>query len=117
MSLWKNSGNEPFVTLNIPPGKGGHAEARVRISETWLAADPGLWTLLIRAINDAPGAKTTTELISVTRVEPDAAVFRPPDDYQIVNRGAPPCPAEQAFASVRNICTALQAAAASPSIQ
>lgn len=82
------------VTWNIPAGKGGHAEARVRTSETWVAADPGLWTLLVRAISHSPPSKITTELENVTRAEPDPALFRPPDGYQIVNRNAPPCPTE-----------------------
>jgi hypothetical protein len=75
------------VTWNLPEGK-------VRTSETWFAAAPGLWTLLVRAVYDSPTSKATTELVNVERTEPDPTIFRPPEGYEIVNKSALPCPTE-----------------------
>ena len=82
------------VTWNRPAGEPGNAAAIVRTSETWFAAAPGLWTLLVRSISDSPRAKTTTELVNLNRSEPDPAMFRPPEGYEIVNQSVPPCPTE-----------------------
>jgi len=75
------------VTWNLP-------EEKVRTSETWFAAAPGLWTLLVRAVYDSPKSKVTTELVNIERTEPDPNIFRPAEDYEIVKNGAPPCPTE-----------------------
>jgi hypothetical protein len=75
------------VTWNLPEGK-------VRTSETWFAAAPGLWTLLVRAVYDSPASKATTALVNIGRSEPDPNIFRPPEGYEIVKKGAPPCPTE-----------------------
>ena len=82
------------VTWNIPAGAAGNTVPSVRTSETWFAAAPGLWTLLVRRISDSPRYKSTTELVNVTRAEPDPAIFRPPQGYEIVNKSEPPCPTE-----------------------
>jgi hypothetical protein len=80
------------VTWSIAAGQAGNDAPSVRTSETWHAAAPGLWTLLVRAVYDSPRNKTTTELVNLTRTEPDPAMFRPPQGYEIVNKSAPPCP-------------------------
>lgn len=82
------------VTWNIPAGAKGNAAPSVRTSETWFAAGPGLWTLLVRSISESPHYKHTTELVNVTRAEPDPAVFRPPQGYEIINKSTSPCPTD-----------------------
>jgi hypothetical protein len=81
------------VTWNIPGRASGNAAPSVRTSETWFATAPGLWTLLVRRITESPRYKSTTELVNVTRAEPDPAMFRPPQGYEIVNKTELPCPA------------------------
>lgn len=82
------------VTWNIPAGAAGKAAPLERTSETWFAAAPGLWTLLVRRISESPRYKSTTELVNVNRAEPDPALFRPPHGYEIVNKSEPPCPSD-----------------------
>ena len=74
----------------IPAGKIGNDAPIQRTSETWTAIAPGLTGLVVRQITDDPQAgKTDKELVNFTQAEPDAAVFLPPSDYEIVNKEAP----------------------------
>jgi len=85
--------NARRVTWNRPAAASANAAPTVRTSGKWLAAAPGLWTLLVRPITESPRYKSTTELVNVTLTEPDPAMFRPPQGYEIVNKSEPPCPA------------------------
>jgi hypothetical protein len=61
--------------------------AKVSSFELWRAIDPGLAGLTVRMVSeDAPSGKTTKELVKFSQSEPDAAVFRPPASYEVVNR-------------------------------
>jgi len=55
--------------------------------ELWKAIDPGLAGLTVRMVSeDAASGKTTKELVKFSQREPDAAAFRPPASYEVVNR-------------------------------
>jgi hypothetical protein len=55
--------------------------------EQWKAIAPGLTGLVVREVSeDAQLGKTSKELVRFSQSEPDAAVFRPPSGYEIVNR-------------------------------
>jgi hypothetical protein len=71
----------------------------------WTAIAPGLTGLVVRQVTDDPQVGTMNkELGNFTQGEPDASVFQPPADYEIVNKEAP-----------TSVC--LGAAASSPSTE
>ncbi|HEY1256214.1 MAG TPA: hypothetical protein VGF01_15670 [Terracidiphilus sp.] len=77
----------------IPAGKIGNNAPIQRTSEEWRAVAPGLTGLVVRQVTDDPQAGTMNkELVNFTQAEPDAALFQPPADYEIVNKEAPVCP-------------------------
>jgi hypothetical protein len=81
-----------------PAGAVGNNEPLVRTSEIWTAIAPGLRGFVARNASDDPqSGKTTRELTSFNQAEPDAAVFQPPSDYEIVNKDAPgsTCPSSE----------------------
>ncbi|MGA9068675.1 MAG: hypothetical protein WB424_00385 [Terracidiphilus sp.] len=79
------------VTM-IPAGKVGNDTPTQRTSETWTAITPGLAGLVVRQVTEDPLAgKTNKELVNFTQAEPDAALFQPPADYEVVNK-EPPTP-------------------------
>jgi hypothetical protein len=85
------------TTTTTPAGTIGNNEPLVRISETWRAVAPGLRGLVLREVNDDPqSGKMTRELTSFNQSEPDASVFQPPADYEIVNREVGGCPSSSA---------------------
>jgi hypothetical protein len=60
---------------------------KVSTNELWKAMAPGLTGLVAREISeDAQTGKYSKELVKFSQREPDAAVFRPPTGYVIVNR-------------------------------
>jgi len=66
----------------------------VRNDELWQATDPGLAGLVVReASKDMSSIKTSMEMVNFSQSEPNAAIFRPPAGYEIVNRevNADPC--------------------------
>ncbi|MDR3726281.1 MAG: hypothetical protein P4K86_04475 [Terracidiphilus sp.] len=68
--------------------------AEVSTTELWKAMTPGLTGLVARQVSeDAQTGKYSKELVKFSQREPDAAVFRPPAGYEIVNRevGTDPC--------------------------
>jgi hypothetical protein len=79
----------------IPAGKVGNDTPTQRTSETWTAINPGLAGLVVRQVTEDPLAgKTNKELVNFTQAEPDAALFQPPAEYEVVNKEppAPSCP-------------------------
>jgi hypothetical protein len=72
-----------------PAGSVGNSEPLVRTNETWTAIAPGLKGVVARSMSDDPqSGKTIKELTSFNQAEPDAVVFQPPADYDIVTREA-----------------------------
>ena len=72
-----------------PAGAVGNNEPLVRTNETWTAIARGLRGVVARSVSDDPqSGKMTRELTSFNQAEPDAAVFQPPADYDIVTREA-----------------------------
>jgi len=68
--------------------------AEVSTNELWKATAPGLSGFVARQVSeDAQSGKFSKELVKFSQGEPDAAVFRPPAVYEIVNRevGTDPC--------------------------
>ena len=59
----------------------------VRSDEFWKATAPGLSGLVVREVSeDRQSGKMGKELVKFSPAEPDAAVFRPPSGYVVVNR-------------------------------
>lgn len=74
----------------IPVGTIGNDMPLARTDEEWSAAAPGLHGLLVRRVLDDPQSeKMTKELVNFTQAEPDAAVFQPSADYEVVSKEAP----------------------------
>ncbi len=77
----------------IPAGKIGNDAPMQRTSEEWRAIAPGLTGLVVRQLtNDPHAGNMNKELVNFTQAEPDAALFQPPPNYEIVNKEAPACP-------------------------
>ncbi|MGA7831667.1 MAG: hypothetical protein WCA21_11955 [Terracidiphilus sp.] len=77
------------TTITTPAGTIGNDAPLVRTNEVWTASAPGLRGLLVRSVSDDPQAgKMNRELTNFTQAEPDASVFQPPSDYEIVNKDA-----------------------------
>jgi hypothetical protein len=67
-----------------PPVRKGEL---VSTAELWTAIDPGLNGLLVREVDeDAWSNKVSKELVNFSQSEPNAAFFKPPRSYAIVNR-------------------------------
>ena len=80
------------ITTTTPAGTIGNNEPLVRTSETWTAIEPGFFGLMVRQSTDDPQfGKTTKELTSFTQGEPDASLFQPPSEYEIVTREQSAC--------------------------
>jgi hypothetical protein len=78
------------TTTTTPAGAIGNNEPLLRTSELWTAVDRGLGGLVVRQVSDDPqSGKMTKELTNFNQSEPDAAVFQPPFDYEIVSRDVP----------------------------
>jgi hypothetical protein len=92
-------------TTTIPVGEIGNDEPLVRTYEIWGATNPGFRHLTARSINDDPRiGKFAKELTSLTQGEPDASVFSPPSDYEIVTNpaGGSGCPADSSATASPN---------------
>jgi hypothetical protein len=77
------------TTTTIATGEDGNDAPLVRTHEQWTAINPGLHNLVVRASSDDPRfGKNSRELTSFAQGEPDASLFSPPSDYEIINRPA-----------------------------
>jgi len=86
----------------VAENKGKHKNQKPQLcraeestTERWNAIATGLNGLVVRLVNeDAQTGKFSKELVRFSQGEPDAALFRPPAGYEIVNRevGTDPCP-------------------------
>ncbi|MEI9974122.1 MAG: hypothetical protein WDO73_19960 [Ignavibacteriota bacterium] len=86
------------VTRTIPAGQIGNAQPIQVISETWRS--PDLQVPVMTKIIDPVHGNVTTQLINITRSEPDPALFQVPSDYT-VTRGHGPRGANQAAPAVK----------------
>jgi hypothetical protein len=71
------------VTRTIAAGEIGNEKPIEVISERWFSADLQLPMLITHS--DPMMGTVTTKVTSVTRGEPDAALFQVPSDYKVVN--------------------------------
>ena len=53
--------------------------------EVWFSSTPGLAGINVRQVNESPqSGRMTRELVRFTQGEPDAALFLPPDGYEVL---------------------------------
>jgi len=69
----------------IPVGVIGNDKPITTVTEIWTS--PELKVTLLQTETDPRTGDGTQKLVSISREEPDASLFRPPDDYRII---APP---------------------------
>jgi len=77
------------TTYLTPAGKAGNDQPLTRVIEDWNAPSFGLQVR--RLVDDPRTGKLDQELVSLTRGEPDAALFQIPEGYEIVNQDMVPC--------------------------
>lgn len=78
------------TTTTTPAGVAGNDEPLVRVSELWIAVEPGLRGLVARQVTDDPQTgKMTKELVNFSQSEPDSSVFQPPSGYEVVSKETP----------------------------
>jgi hypothetical protein len=71
----------------IPARTMGNSDDLVRTDEAWFSTTPGLTGVNVRQVYDDPqSGRTTRELVKFTQGEPDAALFQPPADYEVVTQ-------------------------------
>jgi hypothetical protein len=71
------------VTTTIPTGQAGNDQPIVITHENWTSNGLG-FVLALRTITDDPRSGVTTrEVTNLTQGEPDAALFQPPDGYEV----------------------------------
>ena len=71
------------ITTTIPTGQAGNDQPIVITHENWTSRGLG-FGLVLRSINDDPRSGVTTrEVTNLTQGEPDAALFQPPDGYEV----------------------------------
>jgi hypothetical protein len=69
------------VTTVVPSGAIGNDREFRSVSERWFSAD---LNMLIKSVSTDPRFGTTAyDLTNISRQTPDAALFRPPSDYEI----------------------------------
>lgn len=69
-------------TTTIAAGEMGNDQPIVSTNEVWSAPQFGL---TVREVTDDPRTgKTTRELVSLTKGEPDPSLFEPPEGYEVV---------------------------------
>jgi hypothetical protein len=69
------------ITTTLPTGAIGNDRPLVSTREVWRSVDLKLTVLEIQ--NDPRNGVTTTELVNLDRSEPDPALFRAPDGYEV----------------------------------
>jgi len=73
------------VTRTIPVGQIGNAQPITIVHETWMS--PDLKVPVMVKSSDPRFGTTTTQLINITRSEPDPALFQTPSDYTVTKGG------------------------------
>ena len=69
------------ITRTIPAGAMGNAQPIQVVRETWVSTD--LQVPVMVKTSDPRFGATTTQLINITRAEPDASLFQTPADYTV----------------------------------
>jgi hypothetical protein len=75
------------TTMTIPAGSFGNSQAIQTVREVWLS--PDLQVPLLITTTDPRFGTSTMQLGSVTRNEPDAALFQIPSSYSVTARERP----------------------------
>ena len=71
------------TSTTIPAGQVGNDQPIVTSEETWWSKGLG-FSLVLRSVRDDPRTGTETrEIVSLTLGEPDPALFRPPEGYEV----------------------------------
>ena len=70
-------------TLRYDANQDGQTVRRTRIHEVWTSAE---MQLIIRVIDGDPNGEESVWGLEKVSVEPDAALFRPPDGYEMQHR-------------------------------
>jgi len=71
------------VTRTFPVGTMGNDRPLATVTETWFS--PDLKTYVLTKTSDPRTGESIVRLRNMERSEPDAALFRAPPDYQIVD--------------------------------
>ncbi|MGO9336924.1 MAG: hypothetical protein ACLPY1_05385 [Terracidiphilus sp.] len=75
------------ISWTIPARTIGNSDDLVRTEETWFSTAPGLSGINVRRVYDDPQTgRTTRELVKFNQGEPDASLFQPPADYEVVTQ-------------------------------
>jgi len=69
------------TTTIVPIGRSGNSAPITKTYEVWTSADMGL--VVKQVWNDPRYGERTVELKDLSRVAPDAALFRPPAGYEV----------------------------------
>jgi len=88
------------VTRTIPAGQIGNAQPIQVVTETWQA--PDLKVPVMTKTTDPRFGTTTTQLINITRSEPDPSLFQTPADYTVTKGRGPGMRGQQGQAPVIN---------------
>jgi hypothetical protein len=73
------------ITRTIPAGQIGNAQPIQIVHETWTSVD--LKVAVMVRTSDPRFGTTTTQLTSITRSEPDPALFQTPSDFTVTKGG------------------------------
>jgi hypothetical protein len=77
------------TTTTFPAGAIGNSDPLERTDEVWFSTTPGFSGINVRQVNEDPQmGKTTRELVSFSQGEPDASMFQPPADFEVVTQEA-----------------------------
>ena len=75
------------TTWTIPARTIGNSDDLVRTDEVWTSTTPGLMGFNVRQVYDDPqSGRMNRELVKFTQGEPDAALFQPPADFEVVTQ-------------------------------
>jgi hypothetical protein len=72
------------TTVTNPPGSEGSDRPIVTVSEQWTS--PELRVTVLSISKDPRQGVTTRRIIHLSRFDPDASLFQPPPDYQIMDQ-------------------------------
>jgi hypothetical protein len=73
------------TTFTTAAGAIGNTEPMVSTDEVWFSSTPGLAGINVHQVNENPQTgRMTRELVRFTQGEPDAALFQPPDGYEVL---------------------------------
>jgi hypothetical protein len=75
------------ATTTYPTGSQGNDRPIVVTQETWMS--PELKTTVLTKTSDPRSGEMTFKILNLSRTEPDASLFQPPPDYQVVDGTGP----------------------------